>query len=132
VFAEVSARGRLAGRDGLAQRGRPAAQDELLGGGEFVEVTLSGNAANAGPFSHNTTGYRGVIRYRKGWRAQIKHRGRPMVSCTLSDKRQAAILRDEMAGQLFKTTVYLNLPDVVPDAATVAEASRLIQRTYGA
>jgi hypothetical protein len=91
-------------------------------------VPHSVNIANAGPYRNNTSGYRGVMRRGKGWQAQVRYQQRAIQSRVLPDKHQAALLRDELARQLFRTSVYFNLPHMQPDEATVAEAARIIQR----
>lgn len=93
-------------------------------------VTRGVNMANAQNFTHSASGYRGVIasRTRRSWLAQIKYQQRILQSHVIYDIIEAALLRDELARQLFGEQVYLNLPDVKPSEWIVREAQRIIRR----
>lgn len=90
-------------------------------------TTQSVNIANAGMFQNNTSGYKGVVKYRTGWKAQIKFHQKVIQSNMLNSKTEAAILRDELARQLFKNdSVWLNMPEINNSIWAVQEAARLI------
>jgi hypothetical protein len=91
-------------------------------------TTQSVNIANAGMFENNTSGYKGVVKYRKGWKAQIKFHQKTIQSNMLNSKMDAAILRDELVRQLFNSEkVWLNLPETCNLEWAMREAARLIQ-----
>lgn len=96
---------------------------------ENLRITSQGvNVANSKMFSSNTTGYRGVIVYRTGWRAQIKFNGRNMQSFQLPSPYTAALVRDELARRLFGELTFLNFPDAVPSSDIVNEVTRVLSR----
>lgn len=91
-------------------------------------VTHAQNLMNTSMYSHNTSGYRGVIWFREGWRAQIKHQKKVIQSPHFHDPKEAALLRDEIHRQLFGENVgYINFPNVIADEKTIKEAVRLIK-----
>lgn len=76
---------------------------------------------NTGMFSSNTSGYRGVIKYRGKWRAQFKYMGMNYSSSTFDTAEQAALFRDALARLAYPgERTYLNFPDVIDDPGTVA------------
>lgn len=90
-------------------------------------TTQSVNIANAGMFQNNTSGYKGVVKYRDGWKAQIKFHQKVIQSNQLSSKMEAALLRDELTRQLFPDgSVWLNLPHIDNSEWAIQEAARLI------
>ena len=89
-------------------------------------TTQSVNAANSRMYTNNTTGYRGVSKYRKGWIAQTKYFGRSICSNTLLSLQFAVEVRDALSLILFGPHTYLNLPDTVLSPEAIAEAERLI------
>lgn len=90
-------------------------------------TTQSVNIANAGMFQNNTSGYKGVVKYRTGWKAQIKFHQKLIQSNMLNSSMNAAILRDELVRQLFPNdNVWLNMPNIDNSKRAVQEAARLI------
>jgi hypothetical protein len=75
-------------------------------------ATRGQNIANSRMYSNNTTGYRGVIAYGGGWRAQLKCQQRLFTSPNFKTKEEAALFRDELVRVMLGDTVYLNFPDV--------------------
>ena len=76
-------------------------------------VTHAENILNTGMYSHNTSGFRGVIVYRNGWRAQRKSDGLNYETKTLPSPVIAALVRDEIARRLYPEKLqYFNFPDV--------------------
>jgi len=95
---------------------------------ENLRIVSQGvNIANAKMASNNTSGFKGVTRFRNGWMVQIKFHQRHLSSNVIKDIREAALLRDELARRLFGDIVYLNLPDEKPSPEIVQEAMRLIR-----
>ena len=96
---------------------------------ENLRITSQGvNLANAKAFSNNTSGYRGVIWFRAGWRAQVKHKGQPLQSGKRPNREDAALLRDELARRIWGKHIYLNFPDQIPPKEIVKEADRLLAK----
>lgn len=89
-------------------------------------VSQSINLANARRQQNNRTGFRGVVHYRRGWKAQVKYQQQLVQSNQILDKKRAALLRDEMARQLFGPSIFLNFPDEREEWA-IEEAKRLIK-----
>lgn len=90
------------------------------------------NIINAGTFKSNSTGYRGVIVYRNGYRAQIMTRvnGRRfnISSYTLSDPIMAAQIWDSVVSKLYGSTAYQNKPNHPVSESVEKEASRMIDK----
>lgn len=95
----------------------------------------SGNLANAGTFKNNTSGYRGVIHYRNGWRAQtkFKHNGvqRLISSRTFNSPERAAEVRDAIMFVLHGSDIYLNFEDRPISDSDVDLAKSIVSRTLG-
>ena len=89
-------------------------------------VSQTENLANARLADNNTSGYRGVIRYRGKWKAQVKYHQRLMQSNEIIDKHFAAQVRDAMAYALFGNIAFFNLPKEQVSNKAVAEAERLL------
>lgn len=87
-------------------------------------VTQSTNLANAGMFSHNKTGYRGVIPCRSGWKACIKYKQRSFTSKLVRSPEEAAMIRDEIARYLHDDMGFFNFPEATENAKQ--EAQRVI------
>lgn len=92
------------------------------------------NIANAGEFSHNTSGYRGVTKFRNGWRAQTKYRnnGFHYHVSTKSYKTpiEAALVRDEMMRLIHGKIVFENFPGIKPPKYAKDEANRVVSRLW--
>lgn len=92
------------------------------------------NIANSSLFSNNTTGFRGVIVYRNGYRAQVKRRiGGKQVnvqSNTVGNITTAALIRDELARRMFGSDIYLNFPGIEPNGVVLEEADSAIARYH--
>lgn len=92
------------------------------------------NIANAGEFQSNTSGYRGVISWRGGYRAQTKYRynGKQyfVASRKIDDIILSAMIRDEMMRQMHGKTVFENLPGVPPTLEALTEATRIVDRLW--
>lgn len=94
---------------------------------ENLRITSQGvNIANAKMFGNNTSGYKGVVKYRTGWKAQIKYKQGMVQSNQINDVVAAALLRDELARRLFGDDVYINIPYTPPSVWAYDEAERLI------
>lgn len=94
-------------------------------------TTQSINIANAGMFANNTSGYKGVVKYRSGWKAQIKYHQRVIQSNQINNLTYAVLLRDELARRLFGELTFINLPNISPSARIKSEAQRLIDNQAG-
>jgi len=86
------------------------------------------NAANSGLRSNNTTGYRGVQLYKRGYRAVVRHNLELIQSNQLKCIDDAVMMRDEIARQLFGELIFLNWPNQRPRPEIAAEAARLIEQ----
>jgi hypothetical protein len=77
-------------------------------------ATPGQNAANNGPFRHNTSGYRGVTydRFRNKWRAEIRIDGRDKHLGRFGTKEEAAMAYDRRAKLVWGEFAKLNLPDL--------------------
>jgi len=94
-----------------------------------LRITTQGvNLANAKSFAHNTSGHRGVILFRGWYRAQVKHNRKALQSGNRPSKKDAAILRDEMARRIWGDNIYLNFPDEIPSEEIKEEATRLLAK----
>lgn len=89
-------------------------------------TTQSVNIANAKKYGNGKSGYRGVVKYRDGWKAQFKFNQKLIQSNEIADPYRAALLRDAIVRQLYTEPVTLNFPDIRDDRA-VEEATRLIK-----
>lgn len=89
-------------------------------------ISHSKNLVNAAMFSHNTSGYKGVHKGIKGWRASAKYHYKRVNSREYPDIQTAAFVRDAIIRQLFGNDVYLNFPNQLPSEEIVQEAKRLI------
>lgn len=89
-------------------------------------TTQSVNIANAKRYGNTTSGYRGVVKYRDGWKAQFKFNQKLVQSNRLFDPIKAALLRDAIVRQLYTEEVTLNFPELQDDWA-IQEAQRLIK-----
>lgn len=89
-------------------------------------TTQSINIANGGMWSNNSTGFRGVTRYRNGWKAQVKYHQCNIQSNRLASPTEAALLRDALTIRLFGFDVFLNFPGLDIPGELEAEAERLI------
>jgi hypothetical protein len=71
--------------------------------------TSSQNAQNRSRYSSNTSGYKGVYHYKKGWRAQIKAAGsKPQYLGTYKTPEEAALVYDKYATEYFGEFAVLN------------------------
>jgi mannitol-1-phosphate/altronate dehydrogenase len=75
-------------------------------------ATRSQNAANRGLQTNNTSGYKGVVYYKRDakWVAQIKYQGSYVYLGRYSSKEAAAKMYDIKAKQLFGEYAVLNFP----------------------
>lgn len=74
------------------------------------QATVSQNTANTKNFTTNSSGYRGVSRNGKRWRAVVVHHGRYIVMSGFRSKRKAARAYDEVAKKIFGEFAHLNFP----------------------
>ena len=90
------------------------------------------NLANAGMFSSNTSGFRGVTKYRGGWRGQTKIRFNGNQYCvstkTYTNKTDAAIVRDEVMRRIHGNTVFLNFPQAKPTGQLLKDCNAIESR----
>lgn len=89
-------------------------------------TTQSVNIANAKRYGNTKSGYRGVVKYRDGWKAQFKFNQKLIQSNCIFDPVKAALVRDAIVRQLYTEPVTLNFPDICDDRA-IEEATRLIR-----
>ncbi len=87
----------------------------------------STNIANAGMFSHNTSGYRGVVWFRGYWRAQLKFHKTIVQSGGYADPKLCALIRDEMARRLHGSTTFINLPKQRLEAPMLPVVDHLLE-----
>lgn len=96
-----------------------------------IRIASAGvNGANSKMYKNNTSGYRGVVKYRAGWKVQVKYKQRWVYSNQMKDIVIAALLRDEIARKLFGENIYINLPYTPPTAWVCEEAERLITNQH--
>lgn len=85
------------------------------------------NIINTGMFSSNSSGYKGVTKYKNGYRAQCKHKQITVSSRTYKDKEQAAKTRDAFVRIIVGGAAYFNFPDSHEKWA-ILEAERMIEK----
>lgn len=73
--------------------------------------TLPQNRHNRAKQSNNTSGYKGVIRYKGGWRWQLRINGKRLFSHKFTTAEEAARSYDQAARQYFGEFAILNFPD---------------------
>jgi len=71
-------------------------------------VSRSANNANKRAPETNTSGYIGVVKVKRRWRAQLGHNNKNIVVGTFSCPELAALARDEMALRVYGPNVLLN------------------------
>jgi len=72
--------------------------------------SCSGNSANSGKRKINTSGYKGVFRYYRKWRAQICCQYKIIYLGLFDSKEQAAHAYDDAAKKYFGEFAHLNFP----------------------
>lgn len=76
--------------------------------------TAIGNGANRRPDSDNTSGFKGVFREGRRWKAQIRHRNRFLYLGTFDAPADAALAYDRAASEIHGDFARLNFPSEVP------------------
>jgi hypothetical protein len=76
-------------------------------------ATVSQNTANTKNKSENSSGYRGVSRHGKRWRAVVVHHGRYISIGTFATREMAARAYDQIAQKMFGEFAHLNYPQAV-------------------
>ena len=72
------------------------------------EASYQQNSSNSKLHSHNTSGYRGVYKYKKLWRAAVTFDGKQVSCGYFKTKQEAAIAYNEKATELFGEFAYIN------------------------
>lgn len=66
------------------------------------------NSSNSKMYSHNTSGYRGVYKWKNYWRAAITYEGKQISCGYYRSKEEAAQAYNEKARELFGEFAYVN------------------------
>jgi hypothetical protein len=75
-------------------------------------ATHAQNKANCAPYRTNTSGYKGVSRHKRRWRALISYGGRPHYIGLYATAEEAARAYDAKAREVFDEFAGCNFPDL--------------------